>query len=71
MVLKSLHAGKRGGTGEKLVGEVTLVLVLIVVHITVSLVRFVCVLLALPKVECRRETEVNIPQPQAILLVKL
>ena len=40
MVLESLHTGKRGGTGEKLVGEVALVLVLALVHLTVSVVGF-------------------------------
>lgn len=72
MVLKSLHTGERGGTGENLVGEVALVLVLVavVVHLTVSVVGFACVaLLASFKVGCKRETGVNIPQPQAIVLV--
>lgn len=70
MVLKSLHTGERGGTGENLVGEVALVLVLVVVHLTVSVVGFACVaLLASFKVGCERETGMNIPQPQAIVLV--
>ena len=41
VVLESLHTGKRGGTGEKLVGEVALVLVLALVHLTVSVVGIV------------------------------
>lgn len=56
MVLKSLHAGERGSTGKNLVGEVALVLVLVlvVVHLTVSLVGFVYVMLASFKVGCKR-----------------
>lgn len=55
VVLKSLHTGERGGTGENLVGEVALVLVLVVVHLTVSVVGFACVaLLASFKVGCGR-----------------
>lgn len=56
VVLKSLHTGERGGTGENLVGEVALVLVLVFVHLTVSLVGFACVaLLASFKVGWKRQ----------------
>lgn len=64
MVLKSLHAGERGGTGDELVGEVALVLVLLV-HLTVSVVGFVCDFVTFVKVGCGETGD--IPQPQAIL----
>ena len=41
LVLKSLHTGKRSSTGNQFVGELALVLLIVLVDITVSLVRFV------------------------------
>lgn len=40
VVLESLHTGKGSSTGNELVRELALVLLVVVVHLAVSIVRF-------------------------------